>query len=81
MARARAVFPASLSRKLALGPRGADTLETVPDPGTWKSVDDLFRQLHFDQQPGAGLEPMTPAVYLDRHPTHQVATPSASSWG
>ncbi len=44
-------------------------------------LDDLFRQLHFDQQPGAGLEPITPAVYLDRHPTNQVATPSTSSWG
>jgi 1,4-alpha-glucan branching enzyme len=24
---------------------------------------------------------MTPAKYLDRHPSNQVATPSASSWG
>ncbi len=41
-------------------------------------LDDLFRQLHFDQQ---AIEPITPAQYLLRHPTHQVATPSASSWG
>jgi len=47
-------------------------------------LDDLFRQLHFDQggqdAPGR-VEPVTPAQYLDRHPTHQVSTPGASSWG
>jgi 1,4-alpha-glucan branching enzyme len=41
-------------------------------------LDDLFRQLHFDQN---AVEPVTPSLYLDRHPTNQVATPSASSWG
>ncbi|MSP15203.1 MAG: DUF1957 domain-containing protein [Myxococcales bacterium] len=53
-------------------------------------LDDLFRQLHFDQPGGDGkraasdaarVEPMSPREYLDRHPTHQVATPSQSSWG
>ena len=39
---------------------------------------DLFRQLHFDQDVVA---PITPGDYLDGHPTNQVATPSASSWG
>ena len=39
---------------------------------------DLFRQLHYDQQV---VEPITPGDYLDRHPTNQVASPSASSWG
>jgi 1,4-alpha-glucan branching enzyme len=39
---------------------------------------DLFRQLHHDQH---AVEPITPGDYLDRHPTNQVATPSASSWG
>lgn len=41
-------------------------------------IDDLFRQLHFDQ---SALEALTPGDYLDRHPTNQVATPCASSWG
>lgn len=41
-------------------------------------LDDLFRQLHFDQDT---IQPMTPSDYLDRHPTNQVATPAASSWG
>jgi 1,4-alpha-glucan branching enzyme len=41
-------------------------------------LDDLFRQLHFDQDV---VEPITPGDYLDRHPTNQVATPCASSWG
>jgi len=41
-------------------------------------LDDLFRQLHHDQR---DLEPITPGDYLDRHPTNQAATPSASSWG
>ena len=39
---------------------------------------DLFRQLQFDQD---AVEPITPGDYLDRHPTNQLATPSASSWG
>jgi 1,4-alpha-glucan branching enzyme len=39
---------------------------------------DLFRQLHYDQHV---VEAITPGDYLDRHPTNQVATPSASSWG
>jgi 1,4-alpha-glucan branching enzyme len=44
-------------------------------------LDDLFRQLHFDQHGDDRVEPMSPREYLDRHPTNQVATPSASSWG
>jgi 1,4-alpha-glucan branching enzyme len=39
---------------------------------------DLFRQLHHDQQ---SVETITPGDYLERHPTNQVGTPSASSWG
>jgi 1,4-alpha-glucan branching enzyme len=39
---------------------------------------DLYRQLHHDQNV---IEPVTPADYLDRHPTNQLATPCASSWG
>jgi len=39
---------------------------------------DLFRQLHHDQ---GEVETLTPGDYLERHPTNQVATPSASSWG
>jgi 1,4-alpha-glucan branching enzyme len=39
---------------------------------------DLFRQLHHDQ---SGLESITPGEYLARHPTNQLATPCASSWG
>jgi 1,4-alpha-glucan branching enzyme len=39
---------------------------------------DLFRQLHFDQ---STIQPITPGEYLDRHPTNQLATPCASSWG
>lgn len=39
---------------------------------------DLFRQLHCDQD---ALETITPGDYLDRHPTQQMATPCASSWG
>src|SRR6185295_14269992 len=39
---------------------------------------DLFRQLHYDQDT---IESITPGDYLDLHPTNQVATPSASSWG
>ena len=39
---------------------------------------DLFRQLHHDQHE---VETLTPGDYLERHPTNQVATPSASSWG
>jgi 1,4-alpha-glucan branching enzyme len=41
-------------------------------------LSDLFRQLHFDQDV---VETITPGDYLDRHPTNQVATPCASSWG
>jgi 1,4-alpha-glucan branching enzyme len=39
---------------------------------------DLLRQLHYDQ---TTVETLTPGDYLERHPTSQVATPSASSWG
>jgi 1,4-alpha-glucan branching enzyme len=41
-------------------------------------INDVLRQLHFDQQ---AVETITPGDYLDRHPTNQVATPSLSSWG
>jgi 1,4-alpha-glucan branching enzyme len=39
---------------------------------------DLFRQLHHDQ---ATIETITPGDYLERHPTNQMTTPCASSWG
>jgi 1,4-alpha-glucan branching enzyme len=39
---------------------------------------DLFRQLHHDQRT---VETISPGDYLERHPTNQVATPCASSWG
>ncbi len=39
---------------------------------------DVFRQLHFDQKT---IETLTPGLYLERHPTNQRVTPSASSWG
>ncbi len=39
---------------------------------------DLFRQLHHDQRV---IETITPGEYLTRHPTNQMATPCASSWG
>jgi 1,4-alpha-glucan branching enzyme len=38
----------------------------------------LFRQLHHDQH---DIEAITPGDYLGRHPTNQLATPCASSWG
>jgi 1,4-alpha-glucan branching enzyme len=41
-------------------------------------LNDVFRQLHFDQ---STVESITPGDYLDRHPTNQTATPSLSSWG
>jgi 1,4-alpha-glucan branching enzyme len=41
-------------------------------------LDYLFRQLHYDQDE---VEVITPGDYLRRHPTNQVAIPSASSWG
>jgi 1,4-alpha-glucan branching enzyme len=41
-------------------------------------LNDLFRQLHFDQHT---VETLTPGDYLERHPTSQTATPSMSSWG
>src|SRR5512140_1314346 len=41
-------------------------------------INDVFRQLHFDQKT---VEPITPGDYLERHPTNQVATPGLSSWG
>jgi 1,4-alpha-glucan branching enzyme len=41
-------------------------------------LNDLFRQLHFDQDT---VETLTPGDYLERHPTSQTATPSMSSWG
>ncbi len=41
-------------------------------------LDALVRQLGSGQQT---VTMITPEEYLRRHPTHQVATPSASSWG
>jgi 1,4-alpha-glucan branching enzyme len=41
-------------------------------------LNDLFRQLHYDQD---SVETITPGDYLKRHPTNQVVTPCASSWG
>jgi len=41
-------------------------------------LNDLLRQLHHDQ---SAIETLTPAQYLDRHPTNQVAAPCPSSWG
>jgi len=41
-------------------------------------LNDLFRQLAFDQDV---VEPISPGDYLERHPTNQVVTPSLSSWG
>ena len=41
-------------------------------------LSDVYRQLHFDQ---SVIQPITPSEYLDRHPTNQLATPGASSWG
>jgi len=38
----------------------------------------VFRQIAFDQDE---LTAITPGDYLERHPTNQVATPCASSWG
>jgi len=38
----------------------------------------LFRKIHHDQ---STIELINPSEYLERHPTLQVATPSASSWG
>ena len=38
----------------------------------------LFRKMHYDQ---GSLEPITPSGYLRVHPSNQVATPCASSWG
>lgn len=41
-------------------------------------LDDLFRQIHHDQDK---IEALAPGDYLERFPTNQVATPSSSSWG
>ena len=38
----------------------------------------LCRKIAYDQQT---VEMITPSGYLERHPTHQVAMPSSSSWG
>ncbi len=38
----------------------------------------LARKIAFDQET---VELTTPSSYLQKHPTHQVATPSTSSWG
>ena len=39
-------------------------------------LDDLFRQIHFNQQE---IETLTPGEYLDRHSTNQLSVPCASS--
>jgi 1,4-alpha-glucan branching enzyme len=41
-------------------------------------LDFLMRKACCDQK---AFELITPGEYLSRHPTHQVATPAASSWG
>jgi len=41
-------------------------------------LNDLYRQLAFDQDV---VEAISPGDYLARHPTNQMATPAASSWG
>ena len=41
-------------------------------------LDDLFRQIHFNQ---SEIESITPGEYLERHPTNQLSVPCASSWG
>ncbi len=41
-------------------------------------LDFLIRKVAFDQQ---DLRLLTPADYLERFPTNQMATPAASSWG
>jgi 1,4-alpha-glucan branching enzyme len=41
-------------------------------------LDDLFRQIHYNQNE---IDTITPAEYLDRHPTNQLSVPCASSWG
>lgn len=41
-------------------------------------LDFLFRKMQYDQDT---VVPITPSEYLARHPTNQVATPCASSWG
>ena len=66
-----------------IAPRSSSAPTTPSSSATGGTRDrlflgDLFRQLHYDQQT---VEAITPGDYLDRHPTNQVATPSASSWG
>jgi 1,4-alpha-glucan branching enzyme len=41
-------------------------------------LDFFVRKAYYDQQV---FTLVTPSEYLESHPTHQVATPSASSWG
>jgi 1,4-alpha-glucan branching enzyme len=41
-------------------------------------LDSFARQAFYDQKT---VELLTPGEYLHRHPTNQVATPSASTWG
>ena len=41
-------------------------------------LDYLARKLYYDQKI---ISLITPGEYLTRHPTNQIATPSASSWG
>jgi 1,4-alpha-glucan branching enzyme len=38
----------------------------------------LFRKMHYDQDEVA---PITPSEFLERHPTHQRMSPTASTWG
>ena len=41
-------------------------------------LDSVIRKVAYDQQV---FQLLTPSDYLDRYPTNQVATPTASSWG
>jgi 1,4-alpha-glucan branching enzyme len=41
-------------------------------------LDKFFRKCHSEQN---NLMPITPAAYLEKHPTHPKATPCGSSWG
>ncbi len=82
-------FRANRARQLEALAGGMDRPPIVVSPydaelfGHWwyegpLFLNDLFRQLHYDQDV---VEPLTPGDYLDRHPTNQVVTPSLSSWG
>ncbi|MEI9864394.1 MAG: hypothetical protein WDN00_07520 [Limisphaerales bacterium] len=40
---------------------------------------DFFARMAFNDQ--KAIELITPGEYLHRHPSNQIATPSASTWG